>query len=81
MWRLWGREGVGGEGRGRRREGEGREGKEKEGEGEGRGREGVLKSHHYTVVCVVVDKEVGYYNGIKANSISVMYRMHKLQLL
>ena len=61
MWRLWGREGVGGEGRGRRREGEGREGE---------GRERILKSHHYTVVCVVVDKEVGYYNGIKANPIS-----------
>lgn len=61
-------EGKGGEGKGgggKGGEGEGR-GRRREGEG----REGILKSHHYTVVCVVVDKEVGYYNGIKANPIS-----------
>ena len=54
-----------GEGGGER--GGGGEGKEKGGGGEGEGGKGRnIKSHHHTVVCVVVDKEVGNYNKVKA---------------
>ena len=54
-----------GEGGGER--GGGGEGKGKGGGGEGEGGKGRnIKSHHHTVVCMVVDKEVGNYIKVKA---------------